>query len=302
MKRKLRAFKIENSSITQGSVGIINMLRTKLVETSTAQERRMKLNKQDSDEDLLAFFQWTGGNSVFFGMMMRIIPAEQGGILSEDIFKQQIIKISDLNEGDEHTSQYKDHYYFALTDSYLVTDLSGATTIERLQTYLNWLLEDVRKETIISLTPVMTLPPSVKAKDIKSIEFVGSSTAFVQNEDTQVSLNADLKKMVGSMWDSVFGDSMAWNNIQNDQLVSAKLVLKMKSKPKEMAQEEYQRAMGAIAKNVASDSGFAILTKNGIYKGDEIRRVKEVEIETTSKNRVSEEQLKQEMERFLQEL
>ena len=104
------------------------------------------------------------------------------------------------------------------------------------------------------------------------------------------------------MWDCLFGDSMSWTNIQNNQLVSAKLVLKMKSKPKEMAEAEYHRAMGAIAKNLASDSGFAIHTKSGVYKGNEIKRIKEIDVETTSKNRVSEEHLKQEMELFLHEL
>ncbi len=303
MKRKLRAFRIENLSITKSNIGIIEMLKTRLTSETTAQERRMKLNKQDSDEDLLAYYQWTGGDTIFFGMMMRIIPAEQGGLLSESIFQQNIIKISDLTEESGAASQYKEHYYFALNDSYLVTDLPGSTTIERLQTYLNWLLEGVRRETIISLTPVMTLPPSVRAKDIQSVEFVGSSLSKQENqEDTQVSLTADLAKMVGSMWDCLFGDSMSWTNIQNNQLVSAKLVLKMKSKPKEMAEAEYQRAMGAIAKNLASDSGFAIHTKSGVYKGNEIKRIKEIDVETTSKNRVSEEHLKQEMELFLHEL
>lgn len=305
MKRKLRAFKIENTSITTGSAGVLEMLNTKLKQVPTAQDRRMKLNKQDSDEDLLAFFEWTSGGGVFFGMMMRIIPAEQGGVLSEDFFQKEFIQISDLTEGEENASQYKDHYYFALTDSYLVTDLSGTTTIERLQTYLNWLLEDVRKETLISLTPVMTLPPSVQAKDIKSVEFGGVETSSViapNESNAQFSLNADLEKITGAVWNCLFGDSTTWDKIKEDQLVSAKLVVKIKSKPKSMAKDEYQRVMGAIAKNVAGDSGFAIHTKNGTYSGDEIKLTKVVEVETTSKNRVSEVQLKQKMERFLQEI
>lgn len=36
---------------------------------------------------------------------------------------------------------YKGHYYFSLSDNYLVTDLPGNITIKRLQTYLNWLVE-----------------------------------------------------------------------------------------------------------------------------------------------------------------
>lgn len=77
---KLRAFKIANTNLTQSDSGILNMLRRVLTDNSTALTRKMKLNEQDPDEDLLSNYSWQQ-NSYLFGMMLRIIPAETGGVI-----------------------------------------------------------------------------------------------------------------------------------------------------------------------------------------------------------------------------
>lgn len=304
MKKSLRAFKIENSSVSRSSSEIVSMLHKVLIDTSTADERKMKLNNQDFDEDLLAYYQWTAGDTVLFGMMMRIIPSEQGGIIPEKIFQNHTITIDDLSNNETNSSQYKTHFYFALNSEYLVTDLPGSYTIERLQTYLNWLLRDVRGERIIDITPLMVVPPDIQVKDIKSIEFSGNSREIeVGNQNFQKSIGANLNSLKTDVLQKIFGDTDTWSNIQNEQLVSAKLVLQIKAKPKNMIENDYQNVMGAIAKNISGDDGFAIRTRTGsIYKGEQIKKIKEIDVETTSKKRVVEEQLKQQMEKFLQEL
>ena len=79
--------------------------------------------------------------------------------------------------------------------------------------------------------------------------------------------------------------------------------MRVKKKPKEMAQDEYQRVMGAIATNISNDDGIVLRTKDGNkYTGEAIKVKKEVEIERTTGNRIVEDQLKQEMEVFLSEL
>ena len=93
------------------------------------------------------------------------------------------------------------------------------------------------------------------------------------------------------------------DDILNSQVIEAKLLLRVKKRPKEMAQEEYQRVMGAIATNISNDDGIVLKTKDGNkYTGEAIKVKKEVEVERTTGNRIVEEQLKQEMELFLTEL
>ena len=303
MKKKLRAFQIENTSVTQGQSPILTMLDEALKELSTVQDRRMLLNHQDSDEDLLAYYE-QHNNGIFCGMMMRIIPAEQGGVLSEDIFKKDTIKIDDLDAGEEKQSQYKSHYYFALNGSYLITDLPVSTNIERLQTYINWLLEGQRGDTIFSFTPLMVLPEGLKLKDIRHIEFSGGNRIQAQQTTTEsYDVKTSLLTLRDNLLDELFGSNPSLQDLKKEQLVSAKLLLQIQKRPKGMDKDTYQNLLGAIAKNVNSESGFSIKAKNGTtYNGQQINRIREVEVEETSKKRVNEQQLWQEMERFLQQV
>lgn len=70
-----------------------------------------------------------------------------------------------------------------------------------------------------------------------------------------------------------------------------------------MAQETFQRVMGAIATNITNDSGLVIRTKDGNkFTGAAVKVKKTVSVECVETNRIVEEQLKQEMELFLSEV
>ena len=105
------------------------------------------------------------------------------------------------------------------------------------------------------------------------------------------------------MLSQIVNDTDSLEDIQNSQVIEAKLLLRIKRKPKEMAQEEYQRVMGAIATNIGNDDGIVVRTKDGNrYTGEDIKVKKKIKVERTTGNRIVEEQLKQEMEAFLTEL
>lgn len=87
-KLTLRAFKIENPSLTEPHSGILGLLQQVLTPESIVAQRRMPLNAEDPDRDLLANFTWSTNNSYMFGMMLRIIPADNGGVISEELFNQ----------------------------------------------------------------------------------------------------------------------------------------------------------------------------------------------------------------------
>jgi hypothetical protein len=57
-KLTLRAFRIENPDLTNPHSGILGLLQQVLTHESTAASRRMPLNAEDPDRDLLANFTW----------------------------------------------------------------------------------------------------------------------------------------------------------------------------------------------------------------------------------------------------
>lgn len=303
---KLRAFRIENPNLTSSHSGIIPFLSSVLTPTSTAQSRRMRLNEVDSDEDLLSYFTWQQNNNYLFGMMLRIIPAVNGGYIDQQLFEQPTITIAEVNGGASDQSQYKDHYYFALNNNYIVTNLSGSYSIDRFQTYINWLLGPVRGNTLYEFTPLTKVPDGLRLSEIKGIEFNGgNSNLAITSEvtNTENSTAIKMKDLKDSLLDIILSDTSSLSEIERDQIISAKLLLTIKNKPKDMAKEDYQRVMGALTRQITNDNGISLITKNGNrYNGDVIKIVKDVVVEKTTGNRLVEEQLKQKMEGFLSEL
>lgn len=298
---KLRAFRIENKTFTKSSSEILNPLYKVLSGNISAKERSLKLNDQDDDEDLLSNFEWQADRYYLFGLMLRITPGENTGQISEELLSKKKFSIDDIENNVHEEKAYKESYYFAINDSYVVTNLSGTYTIDRLQTYINWLLESERKEALFSFTPVTVVPNGIKVEDIKSIEFGNNFVA--RTNSTNEDFSTRMKSLTLSAINTLFGEIEELKNFQNEQLVSAKLLLKIKRKPKEMKEEQYTKIMGAITKPLSDADGITIHTKkNGKFSGGEIQKNKIVPIEMTENNHLVEEQLKQEMEAFLKEL
>lgn len=214
--------------------------------------------------------------------------------------------MAQVNAGNPDQSQYKDHFYFAVNNSYLVTSLAGNIGIDRLQTYLNWLLESVRGERLFQLTELTRLPEGVPLSQIKDIQFVGGGNVVAASptEKEQTTISHTLGNLTDGVLELLMGnDNTNLEKIRANQLIEARLFIKLKGKPKEMAQEEFQRVMGAIATNVTNDSGIVLRTKDGNkYTGAAVKVKKAVSVECVEANRIVEEQLKQEMELFLSEI
>lgn len=300
----LRAFQISNPTITNPDSGILDLLDQKLTESLTSGDRRMVLNVDEPDRELLASYSWSLSKSYLFGMMLRVIPAANGGTISEDLFNERMITMAQVASGSSSESQYKDHFYFALDNNYLVTTLSGNINISRLQTYINWLLESVRGTNLFEFTELTRLPEGLPLSDVKEIQFVGGgSVATSRISESEHNYNISLRNLSESVLRSMVCDTSSLESILENQLIEARLLLKVKGKPKEMAEDEFHRVMGAIVTNVTNDSGILLRTKDGSkYTGAEIKVKKVVTVECIEANRIVEEQLKQEMERFLREI
>lgn len=299
-KIKLRSFGLSNTNLIQNGTGIIACLNSVLHEDSTANSRRMMLNAQDGDEDLLSFYSFLR-DRYLFGMMLRIIPVENGGFISDDLFSNNTISIADLEQGADNGFQYKDHYYFMLSDRFVVTNLSGSYSIDRFQTYINWLTENHRNS-IFDMNPVTKLPDGVRVSDIKSIEFAGVRAVNVE-PNSEPAVVTKMREVTSDVLSMLFEDTEELDNIRGEELVSAKLLLKIRKRPADMAEEDYTRAMSAMTRQITNDSGIAIKTRQGgTYTGEAVKDVKEVDVELTENDRLNEQQLKQLMEQYLQDL
>lgn len=299
-KIKLRSFGLSNTNLIQNGTGIIACLNSVLPENSTANSRRMMLNAQDGDEDLLSFYSFLR-DRYLFGMMLRIIPVENGGFISDDLFSNNTISIADLEQGTDNGFQYKDHYYFMLSDRFVVTNLSGSYSIDRFQTYINWLTENHRNS-IFDMNPVTKFPDGVRVSDIKSIEFAGVRAVNVE-PNSEPAVVTKMREITSDVLSMLFGDTEELDNIRGEDLVSAKLLLKIRKRPADMAEEDYTRAMSAMTRQITNDSGIAIKTRQGgTYTGEAVKDVKEVDVELTENDRLNEQQLKQLMEQYLQDL
>lgn len=303
----LRAFKIENDNLTTPHSGILSLLETALANKVMTVDRLMLLNTEEPDRDLLANFTWATNNTYMFGMMLRIIPADRGGVIDDVLFSEKkTITITDINTGNSNQSQYKSHYYFAIDNNHVITSLPGNQNIYRLQTYINWLLQNVRGNKMFHLTELTKLPEGLSLKQIKSIQFTGDNRLSVTPTDSSesTSISTKIMNITDDLLRHIMDDTNSLDDIRSNQLVEARLLLRIKkSKPKRMEQEEFQRVMGSVVTNIANDENFLIETSDGNkYTGDTIKVKKQVIIEQTEANRIVEEQLKQEMESFLREI
>lgn len=303
-KFTLRAFKIANPSVTSPDSGILGLLEQKLTPELTSGERRMPLNVDEPDRELLASYSWSGSRSFLFGMMLRVIPADNGGTISEELFNQPMITMAQVASSSSSESQYKDHFYFAVDNNYLVTTLSGNINISRLQTYLNWLLESVRGSRLFEFTEMTKVPDGVPLSQLKEIQFVGGgSVTTTRPTEGEQNFSLSLKNFSSNLLRYVGCDTRSLDTILENRLIEARLLLKVKGKPKDMAEDEFHRVMGAMVTNITNDDGLILRTKDGNkYTGAAIKVKKLVTVECIEANRIVEEQLKQEMERFLGEI
>lgn len=161
------------------------------------------------------------------------------------------------------------------------------------------------KERLFQFTELTKLPDGVQLSQIKDIQFVGGGNVVsaTPSENEPTTFSAKLGNLTDDLLGQLIGDTSSLAEIQSNQLIEARLFLKLKSKPKEMAQETFQRVMGAIATNITNDSGLVIRTKDGNkFTGAAVKVKKPVSVECVETNRIVEEQLKQEMELFLSEV
>jgi hypothetical protein len=260
----LRAFRIANDDISKSSSGIKKMLLKKLAGKPT-DVKRMKLNNEDSEEDLIAYFE--DHSSHFYGIMLRMCPSGDLKSIPNSFLQKEKFLITELDDVIiEKNNIRKNHYYFSLNDKFLVTNLSKNITISCLQTYINWILKEERGDRLFEFTPMITELADelkdTKLSDLKSITVKDKSVhkgTALQNKN---SVGKKSFNIATSLIDALVDDSITLEKIKESKIISAELLIKF-SRPKEMSKEDYEKTMGAFLKPVSDPEDFVFTTKNG---------------------------------------
>ena len=292
----LRAFKIENSDITRSSLDVKELLEAKLGSTMVS-DRRMTLNSNDNEEDLICDYHVS--NNFVFAAILRIKPSGEMPNIPDALFNDNKFLISELDELEVESSiVYKDHYYFLMNNEFLITNLPRTTTIARLQTYINYILEEERESTIYEFTPLIKQSPQYRLQDLKTVKIQDPAINVLDGDEGGSETRSLSLWSVMDLLSSVRGI----DSHKLDQIVSAELTLKFK-KPRDMSANDYQRIIGAQLKPLSDAENVTFVPKVGSpVKGSEIMVTKNVEIEQIESGKLSEQHLRQEMELFLREL
>ncbi|WP_319931324.1 hypothetical protein [Xenorhabdus santafensis] len=310
---KLRAFKIKNIDITRSHSEVKDSLLTKLNKTAMVKDRCLLLSSEDpkKEQDLISYYQTSEQTNAISCTMLRIAPSSDIEQIPDNLLEKKNFTMEELEgTGIESAVICKDHYYFAISNDFLVTNLALNKTIRSLQTYIGWFINNE----LVEFTPMVDVNHQTKLKDIKAIIVrdpaplpAPSNTAINNNGQTtqlaESSTKIKLTETVIAYLSSVMSNTTTFAQIQDSQLISAELLIKFK-KPRKMTQDEYANILGAYLKPVSDLDNISFKRADGKteVKGKDLLRIKPVDIEVTETGKLVEQQVFQEMNKFLIEL
>ena len=301
-KVKLRAFQITNFDINNAYSDLGELLIEKLISSETVDNRRMRLNAEDreNEDDLISFFQVK--QDIVFCTMLRVQLGNNVQHIASDLFKKKSFTIDELNNSSvEGGAIYKNSYYFSISDNFLITNLQKNIPIKGLETYLHWFLEKYYQ-----ITPMIDIAQITQLSEIKSITVVDnlSNVKNLTNDISKsTSLTVPLNEHSIPIVKNLLNDTHSISDAQLEELISVKLLINFR-KIRKTDPIELQNALGALLKPVSDLENlvFEDKNRNKIKTGESLPRVKTVSIETTGSGFLNENQLLQEMYAFIREL
>lgn len=312
----LRAFEIKNSSLSKASSDAKVTLVKKLIEIKQAKDRCMLLNPEDKNQerDVISYFKESLQSGSIFCTMLRITSDKDVQHITDTLFEKEVFSLDDIETSRIDASAIcKSHYYFSMNDNFLVTNLPLNKTIIRLQTYLSWFLNN----DLLEFTPLISAKDQTRLSDLKAIIVkdpepisAPTSTALAVSSGNSTSVTSTESQKSIKLSQKVFdilkrsmSDTAQLDELALSQMISAELLIKFK-KPRKMSEEEYKRALGAYLKPVSDLDNVSFKRKDNKteVKGKDLLLTKAVSVETTQTGKLVEQQLLQEMSKFLVEL
>lgn len=295
----LRAFTISNSNIKTSESDIMEKLEMKLHD-SVAYDRIMPLrDEKDSPEDLLSDYTINPGKYIY-GVMFRLVPTKEVNNIPDDLFSHSKIQIDEIRSKEAKIGlTCKEHFYFAINNSHLVTNLPGNKTIKSLQTYLNWLTEALRGDTFYDINPKVSTE-KIKLSNLQKIIVSDPNAKRKINAQKGEASNKVInlaKDLVGNL----FGTVPNLEQIIEKNILSAKLIVSF-SKPKSMSEDDYKRELSALLKPVSDAENVEFKTPKGQIKGTDLLLSETVDIDLLEDGSLNEKTILMEMTKYLVKL
>ena len=296
MKRlTLRFFDVSYPSLTSEN-SLVEKLSGKL--SSSASSRMMLLNKSDPDKsDLISDFLYTlSGKRIIAGTYLRIANSSDVSIITQDMLAQNQFKVSTINK--DASAQEKtclDYFYFCMSDDKLIVTLDSRKTINRMETYVNWLLNTTSTGNRVSFTPIVD-STKISAADLKKITINNGSSIFVDSGDNhqEDKENSSVIRLAKDALRKLFDETDTLDELIEENICSAQLVIKF-TKPRNMGVEEYRRkTIGAALKPIEEPESVKIQTNGKKIKGSEILKTEEIAVDVLE-GLVSEQEVYQKM-------
>lgn len=300
---QLRAFAIspQDPKITTQSASIVELLTKKLNET-TAGERVVLLNKDDPSKisDSLPYFDIRNKdkNRIVLGVIMKISMSENVQFVANNLLKQQKFSVAQMKANHTNGNQvYLSHYYFALNNKFLVTNLPMNTTIRGFQAFMNTIIKDH----LFEFTPLVETAPEFRIADLKQLSITDPSI----HKTTENSTKGIKRKWVilkNSLLKMILKDIKGLDEVEAARVISAKLLLKF-IKPKDMSDDDYKKIMGFCLKPI-SDLENVVFTnkKKQSFSADKLLKTEVVPIDRNEDGFISEPQLWDSMTSFIAKL
>lgn len=299
----LRAFTLENNDLKKDNCGLLDLLTAKLSE-SKAQDRRMLLSQDDpqKEEELISDFNIKKG-VYLSGTVLRLMPSKDAVSIPDELFDGKKIAYSELNAIDVRDSVIcKDVYYFMVSDKVLVMCWYGNKTIKSFQTYINWLLGNEEKVVLFEFTPKIVSVSEIQVSGLRSIRVQDSHIELPADSNEQ-GFSKSLKDISKNIIRDLLKEVKDLDETMLEEIISTELLIKFKRKPKEMTQEDYDKAIGAYMKPVSDTESITFIPKAGRpISGNEILKTKRVTVKMSDSGKLSENELYQKMEIFIREI
>lgn len=256
----------------------------------------MPINKNESDKsDVISDFSNVGKGRALAGTSIRIVNSRDVPIITEDMLKQNQFKVSSINmNAKDEEKTCLDYFYFCLSDSKLIVTLDSRTSINRFETYVNWILNTKDSGETISFTPTIDTE-AISAADLKKITISNTTDVLTTGEDSpDNSVRSKMVNLKDSVLKKLFSESDSLKELMDADICSANLVITF-SKPRGMSEDEYRRkTAGAILKPLEDPDSVKFQTKGKKIKGSDVLKTETILVEDDN-SAVSEQEIYQKM-------
>lgn len=290
--------KTSHSDNLSKSISIMEFIYNALQDKQKVEERRMFLNPQDPECDLMSFFETSPDKTFLFGQIMELLPEDGAKRIDPELLKRTQIRLNDLdNLNGAHGSICTNNYYFMISDSILLCT-AKPNKINRLETYINWFIKKYREPYLFNFDPKFKSPDTISFEKIRKIE-IGNELSF-DKEDT---LLTQVKNVATSAIRDLFKSNepkLELQNIDLEQIIDAKLIIKIKNNSKNLPENKLKKIASAMLKPITDDASIRVFDSDGqSVTGEQLRVCEVISIGVTKNGYFNEEELRQSFEKIL---